>query len=211
MSHGARVAWVVARTTGWTVGALLIAACGPPQTGSATHVMPDGQTMAGPSMPGVGSTDQSATRYSGQETDMPSRAASMICSSEVRDTVAHNLQIARAPQGLHSWTHQLYTCSYLLKAGELRLSVKDLDQPGPGRAYFRALRSRLPGATGLSGLQGLGFPSFQTSRGDVAFLKDHKTLWVDASRLSASDLPPGTTREAIAYGVGAAVVACWSE
>jgi hypothetical protein len=45
----------------------------------------------------------------------------------------------------------------------------------------------------------------------VVFLKDHKTLWVDATRVAASDLPEGTNRQDAAYGVAAAVIACWTE
>jgi hypothetical protein len=60
-------------------------------------------------------------------------------------------------------------------------------------------------------MAGFGFPSFETPRGDVVFLKDHKTLWVDATRLARSDLPDGATRAHVAYGVAAAVIACWTE
>ena len=44
----------------------------------------------------------------------------------------------------------------------------------------------------------------------MVFRKDHKTLWVDAGRLSRGGLPTGMSRTDVAYGVAAAVVACWS-
>jgi hypothetical protein len=56
-----------------------------------------------------------------------------------------------------------------------------------------------------------GFPAFETPRGDVGFIKDDKTLWVDATRLSGGDLPTGQTRQDVAYGVAAAVIGCWTE
>jgi hypothetical protein len=56
-----------------------------------------------------------------------------------------------------------------------------------------------------------GFPAFETPRGDVGFIKDDKTLWVDATRLRATDLPKGRTRQDVAYGVAAAVIGCWTE
>ncbi len=178
----------------------------------ATHVMPDGQTMSGSSMPGSGGMEQqSGTAGSSTGEAGPSQAAAMVCSDEIRDAVAHTLQLDHAPRGLRSWGHELFRCSYLLDAGELRLSVKDLDGARAGGMYFDDLRARLPLSTSLRGVEGLGLPSFETPEGDVAFLKDHKTLWVDAGRLSRAGLPAGMSRTDVAYGVAAAVVACWSE
>jgi hypothetical protein len=113
--------------------------------------------------------------------------------------------------GLHSWAHRTFTCSYPLAHGDLRMSVEDLDAAGPGRAYFDSLRGRLDGASPIVGLAAFGFPAFETPQGDVVFLKDHKTLWVDATRVGAADLPQGTNRQDAAYGVAAAVIACWTE
>ena len=56
-----------------------------------------------------------------------------------------------------------------------------------------------------------GFPAFETRRGDVVFIKDHKTLWVDASRLAPERLPADLTPADVAYGVAAAVIGCWTE
>ena len=68
----------------------------------------------------------------------------------------------------------------------------------------------MPRAESLPGLQSLGLPAFR-SGGTVVFLKDGKTLRVDGSGLSAAALPAGLSRGEVAYGVAAAVVACWSE
>lgn len=192
---------------------LLLAACGSssPDPG-ATHVMADGTVMSGSSMSGSGPAEAPVPKAGATGRGAaPSDAASMICSGEVRDAVRRELDLDRAPVGLHAWSHRLYSCTYQLAGGDLRLSVKDLDSDAPGRAYFARLRSDLPRADQIRGLASFGFPSFQTSRGDVVFLKDHKTLWVDATRLAASDLPAGTSRADIAYGIAAAVIACWTE
>ena len=111
----------------------------------------------------------------------------MICGTEIRDAVGRNLDLHPAPAGLHSWSHRLFSCTYQLAGGELRLSVKDLDAAGPGRASFDRLRTRMPGVRDIQGMASFGFPAFQTPRGDVVFIKDHKTLWVDASRLTGQD------------------------
>jgi hypothetical protein len=199
--------------------ALTVAGCGDTSSAPATHVMSDGQTMSGSSMSGsddrgnegdAGGTGGMAAGAA-MEGPGPSEAAAMVCSDEVRDAVARTLQVDRVPSGLHAWGHDLFRCSYLLGAGELRLSVKDLDADGRGRAWFDGLRARLPQARSLRGVAALGLPSFETPRGDVVFLKDHKTLRVDASRLAERRLPAGMSRTDVAYGVAAAVVACWSE
>jgi hypothetical protein len=193
---------------------LLLAACGSsPGSPGATHVMADGTVMSGSSMSGMKDT-HGAHGMAGDagRAAAPTETASMICSDDdVRDAVRRNLGLDRAPVGLHAWAHRLYSCTYQLAGGDLRLSVKDLDAAGPGRAYFDRLRSRLPHAEAIQGLANFGFTSFQTPRGDVVFLKDHKTLWVDATRLAPTDLPAGTSRADVAYGVAAAVIACWTE
>jgi hypothetical protein len=188
--------------------AAVLAGCGSTSSSEpmATHVMSDGRTMSGSAMPGM-----SGMAGTGAGAGAPSATASMVCGDEIRRAVAHTLTLPSAPRGLHSWADRVFRCSYLLRAGELRLSVKDLDTAGPGTAYFDGLRARLPGASNLRGVLALGLPSFETARGDVVFLKDDKTLWVDASRLSSSGLPRGMSREDVAYGVAAAVIACWSE
>ena len=57
----------------------------------------------------------------------------------------------------------------------------------------------------------MGLPSFATPDGNVAFLKDGKTLRVDASGLPATTLPQGSSNGEVAYAVAAAVVGCWTE
>jgi hypothetical protein len=197
---------------------LMLSACGggASSTGSE-HLMPDGSMMDGSSMAGM---DRSATpsHDAGMAHDAgaagsrrPSATASMICGSEIRDAVRRVFQLEKAPMGLHSWSHRTYRCSYPLAHGDLRMSVADLDSAGPGRAFFDRLRGRLVNPSPIAGVAGFGFPAFETPQGDVVFLKDHKTLWVDATRVASSDLPRGTDRQDAAYGVAAAVIACWTE
>ena len=132
----------------------------------ATHVMPDGQTMSGSSMPGSGGMEPlAAPEGSGTGAAGPSAAAAMVCSDETRDAVALTLQLDRAPHGLHSWAHDRYRCSYLLGAGELRLSVEDLDVARTGRAYFDDLRARLPLTSSLRGVESLGLAVVRDARG----------------------------------------------
>jgi hypothetical protein len=208
---------------------LLLGACGEdvpadPGTGhgsghESTHVMPDGSTMSDAEMKGMdhGSADGHAHGEGEMDHSMdmaatsgPSAAAAMICSDEIAGAVQNVFGLDEQPVPLDGWADRTYRCTYELPAGDLRMQVKDLTKAGPGRAWFDALQDRL-GARPIRGLENLGFPAFETTRGDVGFLKDHKTLWVDASRVPAGDLPDGMTRTEAAYGVAAAVVACWKE
>lgn len=192
---------------------LLVAGCGGAASdesdGAAgntheSHSMPDGTVMKDSEMSGMDMESQDG----GQA---PSSAAKMICSDETAAAVQRNFALRALPRSTSSWTDRTYRCRYQLPGGALDLTVKDLTQAGPGRTWFNQLRDRLPGARAIGGMQSFGFPAFETARGDVGFLKDHKTLWVDASGVPGSDLPPGFTRTATAYGVAAAVVACWTE
>src|SRR3954454_24926721 len=143
----------------------------------------------------------------------PSHAASMICSDEIASTVRHTFALTHRPEPTRSWyvNDLLFSCTYPLPGGDLRMSVHDAVDARTGRAYFERLRARLPAATAIRGVPGLGLPAIQTANGNVAFLKDGKTLRVDASHLSRGDLPGGMTREEVSYGVAAAVVTCWSK
>lgn len=80
-----------------------------------------------------------------------------------------------------------------------------------GAAYFAGVRSRLPAARAIRGVENLGFPAVTSRSGRVAFLKAGKTLLVDASGLAQTALPRGYTRSDVAYSVASAVIGCWKE
>ena len=143
----------------------------------------------------------------------PSRPAAMICSAETRDAVRRTFGLSSPPTSAHTWNERqrLYSCVYDVRGGRLTLSVKDAADVTAGRGYFGRLRSRLTGVQAIRGVQALGFPSYQSTTGQVVFLKDGKTLDVDAGRLPGSALPKGFSRAEAAYGVASAVIACWTE
>ncbi|MGI8523621.1 MAG: hypothetical protein ACR2K3_09990 [Nocardioides sp.] len=197
--------------------AALLAGCGSSTSSTAdeqTHRMPDGTVMSGSAMP---DSTMPGSAMTGMNMDAsahePSETASMICGEEIRGAVGSTLEIGRAPVGLHSWDPgtKLFSCTYQLSGGDLRMSVHDAEGAAEGTAYYDHLRARLPGVKDIKGLENFGFPAFETPRGDVVFIKDHKTLWVDATRLARTGLPKGTSRTVVAYGVAAAVIACWTE
>ncbi len=173
--------------------------------------MADGSVMTDAQMKAMNGSSSMAGMSHHSRRSAPSKSAAMICSKETRAAVVRTFGLKTTPASLHSWGGQTFRCSYQLPGGDLNLSVKDLAAAKPGRAYFDALRSRLPGARPIVGMENFGFPAFETPGGNVGFIKDHKTLWVDASRIPVRDLPAGFSRTEVAYGVAAAVIACWSE
>jgi hypothetical protein len=190
-----------------------------------THTMSDGTTMTDAEMKKMrdsgeshehGKGDAESASAPGSVTHRgagPSQPAGMICSLEVAQAVQRTFALPSTPRATDTWADPAYTCVYQLPTSTLRLSVQDLHETKAGRTFFDALGHRIPGARPIKGLQNLGFPALETpgSTGEVAFLKDGKTLLVDASRVVAKDLPPGFSRTAAAYGVAAAVIACWTE
>lgn len=146
--------------------------------------------------------------------DGPSKPARMICGDEIRGAVQRTFALDREPASSHRWADatRRFSCTYRLPdQASLRLSVQDSPDEKAGRRYYEALRGRLPGATPVRGMENFGFPAFETPSGNVVFLKDGKTLRVDASALPGATLPDGFSRQEAAYSVASAVVACWTE
>lgn len=141
----------------------------------------------------------------------PSEAARMICSGEVRHNVQQTLGLDTLPAGKATWVHGRYTCTYRLEAGKLALSVQDSPDLASGDRYFEKSRQQAGPTQPLRGLLGLGLPSYKTHSGTVAFLKDGKSLLVDASGLPREYGPDHQSRFDLAYAIAADVVACWSE
>ena len=167
-----------------------------------THVMPDGSVM---------SDDQMAGTWATPDRGSPTAAAAMICSHETAQAVQRTFALPSVPRAVDDWRRPTYRCDYRLPHGTLRLTVQD-QQPGrAARAQFDSTRSAANGARAITGMQGLGLPAFESSAGQVGFLKDGRTLLVDASGVTRADLPPGFSRMGTAYAVAAAVIACWSE
>ena len=144
---------------------------------------------------------------SGSDGSSPSQAARMICTDATADSVAKTYALAETPHRVDSWKSLTYTCTYHLPDGALVLSVKDSPDLASGSAYYDRLHAETPDARAITGLDSLGLPSFETQQGQVAFLKEGKTLLVDASDLGGS----GDSASAGAYQVATTVVACWTK
>lgn len=198
------------------------------------HAMLAGLAVLGVLTAGCSATDSAAPRSAASESpaamedhsgmdmnmdmdmgaaDKPSQPARMICGAEIREAVTRTFALDAEPVGTPRWSasDRVFSCTYRLPEGPLRLSVQDATQQRVGRAYFDRLRGTLPGARTVTGMDNFGFPAFQAASGQAVFLKDGKTLQVDASSLPEAALPAGYSRAEAAYSVASAVVACWTE
>jgi len=172
-----------------------------------THTMPDGMVMDGSEMPDTG--EQGAADPSTPVG--PSPAARMVCSGDVVDDVTRILGLDTAPSPTSSWAEPVYTCTYNLDSGPLVLSVHDATDAEVGRAHFETLRTRLGDTEELRGMYGLGLPAYETDDGTVAFIKDGKTLRVDATALPGRLGPDRAMSQTdLAYAVATSVLACWT-
>ena len=195
---------------------LLITGCTAVQANSSdvapAATMSPGMSMApGQSMPGMASTSATPPAEAIVNADSPSKSAQMICGSEARANVATLMGLATPSQAQATWADHIYTCTYQLAVGPLVLSVKESPDLPSARIYFDALRARLGNTKLLTGMTGLGLPAYETTTGTVVFLKDNKTLEVNASALSAHVGPEGSSRPDFAYAVAIAVLACWTD
>jgi len=188
--------------------AVVLAGCGqsvgasaPQAAGQGSHRMPDGTVMNDADMGGVHSTDAAG----------PSSAAAMICGPETHHALQQSLGLAAAPHSSSSWANGVYTCTYHLAGGDLVASVQDATDQAAGQRYFDSVRSRTPGLHEIGGVQGFGLPAYADGHGIVLFLKDGKTLEVDATHLPDTVGTYHQSPNDVAYGLAASVVACWSE
>ena len=162
--------------------------------------MPDGTEMSG--------SEHDA--HAPQDGDGPSEAAQMVCAGQVVTAITKILGLDAEPTPVPSWEAPEYSCTYDIDGKPLVLSVHDAADETVGEAHYADVRDGLENAEDIEGLQGLGLPSFSTSEGVVGFLRDGKTLLVDATALPAGLGPDGTrTQDQVAYAVASAVLTCW--
>lgn len=177
---------------------------------AATHTMPNGSVMSGtdhqhgdghehghgPAAPDHG----------------PSAAAQMICGGDVAQDVTRILGLVRHPESRAAWEEPVFTCTYDLKEGPLTLSVHDATDRQAGRAHFDAVRADLGETKSLKGMYGLGLPAYETDDGTVVFIRDGKTLRVDATALPGSlGTDEDMSQTELSYAVATSVLACWTD
>ncbi len=208
-------------------GVAVVAACGSAGSaaaGSATTAAvrsPAATSSATASATPAATTTSSATASnptssagvtgSGTTGGRPSATAAMVCGDEISEDVETALQLKTAPPTSSTYVDQLFSCTYQLQGGPFVLSVKDTTTVPAATAYYDAVRRSHPDAKTITGVESLGLTSFETPSGVVMFLKDDKTLTVDATRLPAANGPADLSRSDLAYQIATDVIGCWRE
>ena len=170
----------------------------------SVHVMPDGTAMSG--------SEHEDHEAEHENEYGPSAAAQMICAGQVVTAVANVLGLGGEVSPSSSWEKPMFTCTYEIDGRPLVLSVHDATNQAEGDEYFAALQSSTDNAATLEGTLGLGMRSFSTGEGIVGFMRDGKTLRVDATALPAGlGADETTTRSQAAYAIATAVLLCWVE
>lgn len=170
----------------------------------SSHVMPDGTEMSGSEHEGHDAENQNEHG--------PSEAAQMICAGQVVTAVASVLGLENKAFSSSTWEEPMFTCTYQIDGKPLVLSVHDATDEGEGQEHFAALQNSIANAETIKGMAGLGMPSFSTGEGIVAFVRDGKTLLVDATALPTGLGANGTkTQSEVAYALASAVLVCWVE
>ncbi|GAB3526693.1 hypothetical protein [Arthrobacter monumenti] len=168
----------------------------------ASHTMADGTTMSG--------AEHGEHQPEHQNVHGPSEAARMICSGQVVQSVGDVLGLEGELTPSSSWDKPMFTCTYEIDGKPLVLSVHDATNEAEGKKHFTELQKSTDNAKTIKGMLGLGLPSFSTGDGVVAFLRDGKTLLVDATALPDGLGPNGSkTQDDAAYALASAVLVCW--
>lgn len=219
----------MARTT-WigtiAIAAMLMTGCAaveaaPADAPAASHTMPDGSVMDGAEHGAHGDAEATHTMPDGTVMEgaehgahatsdaEPSEAARMICDGQVATAVASTFRLDAEVTPTSGWDAPMFTCTYDIEGAPLVLSVHDTTDVAAGEEHYAELQRTL-GADDIEGLLGLGLPSFSDDEGVVAFLRDGKTLVVDATALPDGFAGEMTHNEA-AYAIASAVLGCWVE
>lgn len=195
------------------VASMLLSGCAATSAGAPApepaHTMADGTVMSGAEHEGQGAeVDEAEDGAEAMTEQAPSAAAEMICSGQVVTSATSILGIADDAEPTSSWDAPMYTCTFDVDGAPLVLTVHDTTDPAAGQQHFDELQESL-GAEQIEGLLGLGLPSFSTGDGIVAFLRDGKTLVVDATALPDSIGDAARTQDEAAYAMASAVLVCW--
>ncbi|SFR99741.1 hypothetical protein SAMN04487783_0382 [Agrococcus baldri] len=202
------------------VASLLLSGCAAasgepaPSPAAPSHTMPDGTVMSGAEHDAHGE-DAAHEEHDAHETGTtdaqgPSEAARMVCEGQVVTSAAQifDLEASAAPSS--SWDSPMFACTYDVDGAPVVLTVHDVTDAAAGQEHFDALQQTL-GAEDIEGMLGLGLPSFSTGDGMVAFLRDGKTLTVDATALPDGFGDGTRTQDEAAYVMASAVLTCWVE
>jgi hypothetical protein len=166
---------------------------------SAAHATPGGN-----STPTASSGSSSVTG--------PSISARMTCSEEeIQNAIVLGLDLNGPPKKASRWAKPVYTCTYQLPEGPLRLAVTEFGSDAAAVHEFNQLKSQYAkDKVPLQTLEAFQVPTFLASDDVILAVKDNKLLRVDATQLPKIVGPAHRARRDLIYLVTSAILRCWS-
>jgi hypothetical protein len=136
----------------------------------------------------------------------------MTCSEEeIQNAIALTLGLSGRPKRTSQWVKPVYTCTYQLHDGPLRLAVTEFGSDAAAVHEFNQLKSQYAhGKVPLLTLEAFEVPAFLASDDVVLTVKDNKLLRVDATQLPKTVGPSHRARRDLIYLVTSAILRCWS-
>ncbi len=157
-------------------------------------------------------TSSSSHSYTSGAITGPSESARMTCAEdEIANAVTLTLGLSGQPKKSSEWVKPVYTCTYQLSEGPLRLAVTELGSDAAAQKEFDRVRGQyVADKTPIQTLENFDVPAFLASDDVVVSVKDDKLLRVDASSLPAKVGPDHRTRRDLSYIVASSVLRCWT-
>jgi hypothetical protein len=152
-------------------------------------------------------TAPTASAPSGASGAAPTASQAMVCGDEIKGKVKLVLRLPSTPKTRSTFAAGLFSCTYDLPMGPLRLSVQHSPTKPAALAY---LASRRAAVSARESVAGLGEHAYATGTGVVLVIKDNETLEVDASGLPAVFGDQGQKRTDLAYELASDVLGCWT-
>jgi hypothetical protein len=142
----------------------------------------------------------------------PSISARMTCSEEeIQNAIVLGLDLSGSLPKTSRWVKPVYTCTYQLPQGPLRLSVTEFGSDTAAVHEFNQLKSQYAkDKVPLQTLEAFQVPTFLASDDVILTVKDNKLLRVDATELPKIVGPAHRARRDLIYLVTSAILRCWS-
>jgi hypothetical protein len=137
----------------------------------------------------------------------PTATAALICGDEIKGKVQEVLKLPKPPAATSTFAANLFTCTYRLAQGPMRLSVQHSATKTAALAYLKARRATVKATESTPGL---GERAYSTGTGVVLVIKDNETLEVDTTGLPAVLGDEGQKRTDLAYEIASDVLGCWT-
>ncbi|HEY1739460.1 MAG TPA: hypothetical protein VGI86_12150 [Acidimicrobiia bacterium] len=136
----------------------------------------------------------------------PSVSSKMVCGTDGQAVIAAALNETPTKVTTPTWANDLYSCTYVYKAGTMGIAVKELTTRAATTAYFNSLKQQYGMKESFQLAQG----AFVSPHSIVVVRKDYKVLTVDPTKLPSKFGQPPTTLDNVAVQSAVALMGCWT-